>query len=35
MTAKIIPKTQNLHATIYEKLKTQIINSTLKPGQKL
>jgi len=35
MTAKITPKTQNLHATIYEKLKSQIINLTLKPGQKL
>jgi len=32
---EIIPKTQNLHKTIYEKLKSQIINFTLKPGQKL
>jgi len=35
MAAKITPKTQNLHKSIYEKLKSQIINLTLKPGQKL
>ena len=35
MTAEVIPKTQNLHTTIYDKLKSQIINFTLKPGQKL
>lgn len=35
MTPEIIPKPQNLHASIYEKLKSQIINFTLKPGQKL
>lgn len=35
MTPEIIPKTQNLHKTVYEKLKSQIINFTLKPGQKL
>jgi DNA-binding GntR family transcriptional regulator len=35
MTAKITPKAQNLQTTIYKKLKSQIINFTLKPGQKL
>jgi len=35
MTPEIIAKPQNLHTRIYEKLKSQIINFTLKPGQKL
>ncbi|MCD6472897.1 GntR family transcriptional regulator [Candidatus Aerophobetes bacterium] len=35
MTAKITSKIQNLHIIIYEKIKSQIINFTLKPGQKL
>jgi len=35
MKAEITPETENLHMSIYEKLKSQIINFTLKPGQKL
>jgi DNA-binding GntR family transcriptional regulator len=35
MTGKTIPKAQNLHTSVYERLKSQIINFTLKPGQKL
>jgi len=35
MAAEITPKKENLHTAIYEKLKSQIINFTLKPGQKL
>lgn len=35
MTGKTIPKAQNLHTSVYERLKSQIIDFTLKPGQKL
>jgi len=35
MKAEITPETENLHMSIYKKLKSQIINFTLKPGQKL
>ena len=35
MATEIISKTENLHGTIYANLKSQIINFTLKPGQKL
>lgn len=35
MTGKTIPKAQNLPTSVYERLKIQIIDFTLKPGQKL
>ncbi|MFX0203184.1 MAG: GntR family transcriptional regulator [Candidatus Hodarchaeota archaeon] len=35
MKARIMSKSQNLHTPVYEGLKSQIINLTLKPGQKL